>query len=124
MEKIALALVDDEALIVTLLNDFFTLQDDIEVCLTSNSGEDFLEELAQQTTLPEVLVLDLKMKENSGVDVLGVLKESYPTINTIIMSSHYNKSFMGFMLKTGAAAFIPKGISPQELLKIVREVKE
>ena len=40
------------------------------------------------------------------------------------MSSHYNKSFMGFMLKTGAAAFIPKGISPQVLLKIVREVKE
>ena len=31
---------------------------------------------------------------------------------------------MGFMLKTGAAAFIPKGISPQELLKIVREVKQ
>tara|TARA_B100000809_G_scaffold243810_1_gene269168 strand:+ start:510 stop:1184 length:675 start_codon:yes stop_codon:yes gene_type:complete len=124
MDKITLALVDDEALIVTLLSSFFTQQNDIEVCLTSNSGEEFLEELAKQEILPEVLILDLKMKAKSGIDVLEILKESYPSINTIIMSSHYNKSFMGFMLKTGAAAFIPKGISPQELLKIVKEVKQ
>ena len=124
MKKIQLAIVDDEALIVTLLSDFFNQQNKIEVSISSNSGEDFLEKLANKSTLPEVLILDLKMKGKSGVDILEILKEKYPTIKTIIMSSHYNKSFMGFMLKTGASAFTPKGISPQELLKIVIEVKD
>ena len=57
-------------------------------------------------------------------DILEILKKDYPSIKTIIMSSHYKKSFMGFMLKMGASAFIPKGISPQNLLEIVKTVAQ
>ena len=124
MKTISLAIVDDEALIVSLLSDFFKQQYEIDVCVASTSGKVFLEELSSCNPLPEVLILDLKMEGKSGLDILAILKEKYPSIKTIIMSSHYKKSFMGFILKTGASAFIPKGISPNELLKIVIEVKQ
>jgi DNA-binding NarL/FixJ family response regulator len=124
MKAIKLAILDDEALIVSLLSDFFNQQNEINVCIVSTSGEAFLEELSDNKIVPEVLILDLKMEGESGIDILEVLKENYSSIKTIIMSSHYKKSFMGFMLKMGASAFIPKGISPQDLLKIVIEVKQ
>ena len=124
MKTIPLAIVDDEALIVSLLSDFFKQRTEIDVCIVSTSGESFLEELSSSKTLPEVLILDLKMEGKSGLDILEFLKENHPSIKTIIMSSHYKKSFMGFMLKMGASAFIPKGISPQNLLEIVKEVDQ
>lgn len=123
MRRIKLAIVDDDQLIVSLLNDFFTRNTAFEVSLTANSGEEFLETLPSEP-LPDVVILDLKMKAMNGAEVTQLLKDNYPTIRTVVMSSHYQKSFMGFMMKSGVSAFIPKGISPDELLKIVQEVEQ
>lgn len=124
MNTISVALVDDEALIVSLLADFLREQEQINVLFTANSGEQCLEMLSQQSILPDVVITDLKMKELDGSELTAKLKEDYPEIQTIIMSSHYKRSFMGIMLKTGVSAFIPKGISPQQLLDIVIEVAQ
>ncbi len=122
MNEISVAIVDDDALIVSLLNDFLQKQEGIRICSTSGSGEEFLEMLEDKKQVPDVLILDLKMKKTSGIEVTAHLKSAYPEIRTIVMSSHYKRSFMGFMLKTGVAAFVPKGISPQQLIEIVNEV--
>jgi DNA-binding NarL/FixJ family response regulator len=124
MKAIKLAILDDEALIVSLLSDFFNQQNETNVHFFNTDGDEFLKELSICKTLPEVLILDLKMKGKSGIEILEILKYDYPSIKTIVMSSHYKKSFMGFMLKMGVSAFIPKGISPHNLLKIVKEVNQ
>lgn len=124
MNKISIALVDDEALIVTLLASYLGEQENIDVLFTAASGEDFLEKLSEQSEMPDVVVSDLKMKELDGSELTAKLKSDYPEIHTIIMSSHYKRSFMGIMLKTGVSAFLPKGISPVELLNIIVEVSE
>jgi DNA-binding NarL/FixJ family response regulator len=121
---ITIALVDDDGLIVSLLTDFLGNQSNIEVCYTADSGETLLEKLATETALPDVMVLDLNMKGINGVEVTEYLKENYPSIRVILMTSHYKRSFMGFMLKTGVAAFIPKGISPVQLVEIIKEIYE
>lgn len=124
MKVIKLAILDDEALIVSLLCDFFNQQNETEICFSNTDGDEFIKELSATKTLPEVLILDLKMEGKSGIDILEILKKDYPSIKTIIMSSHYKKSFMGFMLKLGASAFIPKGLSPNNLLEIVKEIDQ
>ncbi|MBB3696772.1 response regulator [Flammeovirga yaeyamensis] len=124
MNAISISMLDDEALIVSLLTNFFEEQEEIEVLSNHTNGDDFLAQLSEENKIPQILILDLKMEGKSGVDILSILKKDYPSIKTIIMSSHYNKSLMGFMLKTGAAAFIPKGVSPKKLLQIIKEVNE
>ena len=121
---IQLAIVDDEQLIVKLLESFFNEQPTTNVIQTAYSGEAFLEGLEQMETLPQVVLLDLRMKELDGVETTTVLKEKYPSINIIIISSHYKKSFMGYMLKTGVSAFLPKGILPQQLLEVIQAVHQ
>ncbi len=124
MEKINLAIVDDEALIVSLLSSFFNDQSGVKVVITAESGESFLEQLETAKVRPDVVLLDLKMKGMSGIDVMEVIRKEYNTINAIIMSSHYKQSFTGFMIKTGVAAFIPKGIVSENLVAIVKEVHQ
>lgn len=121
---IQLAIVDDEQLIVKLLESFFNEQPATNVIQTAYSGEDFLAALEQMEILPQVVLLDLRMKQLDGVETTTILKEKYPSINIIIISSHYKKSFMGYMLKTGVSAFLPKGILPQQLLEVIQAVHQ
>lgn len=121
---INIALVDDEALITDLLGNYFEQDSLISVEGVYNKGELFFKALDDQSIHPEIVLLDLKMKEMNGMEVTALLKENYPEIKIIIMSSYYKTSFMGFMLKSGVNAFIPKGTSLDKLSTIIREVSK
>jgi DNA-binding NarL/FixJ family response regulator len=122
MENIAIAITDDDALIVSLLQNYLQSLDGLEVLFTANSGDTLLEQLAQAEIKPHIILLDLKMAGMDGIETTERLKVQWPEIKVIVISSHYQKSFMGFMLKTGVSAFLPKGISPVELVDIIRTV--
>jgi DNA-binding NarL/FixJ family response regulator len=122
MENITITITDDDALIVSLLQGYLQSIDGIEVAFTSNSGEELLTKLATTDSLPQIALLDLKMAGMDGIEVTQQLKDRYPEIKVIVISSHYQKLFMGFMLKTGVSAFLPKGISPVQLVDIIRIV--
>jgi len=124
MSKINVAIVDDDSLIVTLLQSFISSQESIDVIFTAEGGKEFLNLLQNTENLPDVLLLDMKMQGMDGIEVSQYLKTHYPSIKVIVISSHYQLSFLGFMLKTGVAAFLPKGVSPNELVQIIRKVHE
>ena len=121
-ESIRLAIVDDEALITQLLSDYFSAQTGYTVLLTANDGQQFVDSLAQLETKPDVVLLDLKMPGIDGVETAQLVKAAHPEIKVIIISSHYQKQFIGFMLRNGIDAFLPKGTPPKELKQIVETV--
>lgn len=57
-----------------------------------------------------------------GVESIQHLKKYFPSIKIIVISSYYQDSFMGFLFKTGASAFVPKEISPEYLMHIIDTV--
>lgn len=122
MEKIKIAITDDDNLIVGLLQGYLQNVGGLDVLFTAGGGHELLEKLASAETLPEVLLLDLRMDGMDGIEVAEKLKAGYPSIKIIVVSSHYQTSFMGFMLKTGVSAFLPKGISPVDLLEVIKTV--
>ncbi|MGB5981309.1 MAG: response regulator transcription factor [Nonlabens sp.] len=122
---ITLSIVDDETLMVSLLSSFFDKQEEFNVIFKAESGEQLIQYLANaENAVPDILLLDINMKGMSGIDTIPQIKRLYPDLNVIVMSSHYKKNFTGFMLKTGVAAFLPKGISPFKLQEIILEVHE
>lgn len=122
MDKIFIAITDDDALIVNLLEGYLHNREGIEVVFTAGSGEELLQKMEAAGTKPDVILLDLKMEGMDGIEATGKIKILYPDVKVIIVSSHYQKTFMGFMLKTGVAAFLPKGVSPVELVDIIKTV--
>lgn len=122
MEKIKIAITDDDNLIVGLLQGYLQNVGGLDVLFTAGGGQELLDKLASAQTLPEVLLLDLRMDGMDGIEVSEKLKVGYPSIKIIVVSSHYQTSFMGFMLKTGVSAFLPKGISPPDLLEVIKTV--
>lgn len=122
MKHTNIAIVDDDSLIVNLLHSFLHSQDGIEVLESFNDGREFIEWLNHNTRQPDVLLLDMKMQGMDGIEVATHLRNQFPEIKIIVISSHYQLSFLGFMKMTGVSAFLPKGISPKELVQIIKNV--
>ncbi|MBI9065720.1 MAG: response regulator transcription factor [Salinivirgaceae bacterium] len=120
--EIKIALVDDEELVVKLLDQFLTATGGFKVVLTAFDGSEFLEKLKNGNVIPDIALIDMRMKIMNGIETVTELKKNFPDIKVITLSSHYENSFMGYMLKLGVNAFIPKGISPQLLLEVVQSV--
>lgn len=121
-DQINIAIVDDEELIVVLLKDFLSHDQEINILFTALSGDEFLDKTRSAEKLPDVVLMDLRMKGKDGIDTCVELKEEFPDVKVITISSFYKKSFMGYMMRSGVSAFIPKSISPIDLVGVIKDV--
>lgn len=119
---IQLALADDEALfrkgMKLLLEDY----EGISVVLEAQDGEQLLQQLRQAPTLPDVILLDMKMPNLNGVETAKVLQEKFPSIKIIVLSTYFSKAFIVNMIELGAGAYLPKNATPDEVVATIREV--
>jgi two-component system invasion response regulator UvrY len=70
----------------------------------------------------DVLVLDITMPGQSGLDVLKAVKKSRPKLPVLMLSMHPEDQFAVRMLKIGAAGYMTKECAPEELVGAVRKV--
>jgi len=120
--KIKITLVDDEALITDLLAQFLEQNTEIEVITTFNSGTSFINNLTQSNLLPDVFIVDFRLGDMDGLELIKKLRASKIDTPVILLSSHYNVDVISFMVKTGFAAFLPKSTKPSTLIEVIHEV--
>lgn len=121
-KKIKIGIVDDDLLFVQLLQEYINRHDRYQTILTCTGGTAFLTEI--ETHSPDILILDLRMTDGSGLDVLSALPQTDTEMKIIVLSSFYRRSFMGQMLKMGAHAFLSKEIELSELPAVINAVYE
>ena len=119
---IKLTIVDNDQLIVKLLENFFNHQIETKVLWTSNDEESFWKKLTQASLLPDVILLALNIKTIDPLETIMLIRKQFPSIKIIIISSNYNKTFIGHLFKKGASSFLPKRVSPEELINIIQVV--
>ncbi len=125
MNKIInIALVDDEALYVEGLSLLFSNVELIHVSLAANSGQVLLDLLENTTksVFPDIALVDIQMKPMDGFDLVELLKDKYPDLKIIILSSHYKSNVLGHMIKLGVSAFIPKNANKELLVTAIESV--
>ena len=108
--NINLAIVDDEELIVEGLKLLLSFEKSINVVQTANNGITFLENLAELDAeqFPDIVLVDIQMQPMDGFELVEKLRNLYPDLKIIILSSHYKSSILGYMVKLGVSAFLPK----------------
>jgi len=119
-----LVIVEDDTMVAQLLKNHIEHNSTIQILYIANSGNEFFEKLARAPETPDVILLDLRMKNGNGLEVLEKLQQAASNLKLIVMSSHYDVSYLGQMLKLGCSAFLPKELDPDELIKIIAKVHQ
>lgn len=86
----------------------------------ASSGREALE-VARQL-LPNLILLDIRMAGGDGLEALVSLKHEFPTTAVIMLTTYDNPIYMARAVANGAAGYLLKGISREEMLQALRAV--
>lgn len=114
---IKLLLVDDEAAYVNVLaNRMARRQIDVTKALSGTEG---IQALRKQDF--DVAILDLKMEDMDGIEVLRVFKKMVPDLPVIMLTGHGSEKAAREGLELGASNYLTKPCDLEELIEKIEE---
>ncbi len=116
MKKIKLLLVDDEAEFLDTLVDRLDIRD-LKTEVAYN-GKEALSAVEEEE--PDVIVLDVKMPEMDGIEVLKRIKKAYPNVEVVILTGHANEQDEQRARELGAFDYLKKPVDLEALLGRIR----
>jgi DNA-binding NarL/FixJ family response regulator len=111
--KVTVALVDDHTIFRQGLTEVL-LYLGYEVTIEASNGKDLLDQLAS-APLPTVCILDIHMPEMDGFETTRLLKQNYPAIKILALSTDNTDTSVSRMLANGADGFLEKGGSLEDI---------
>jgi two-component system, NarL family, invasion response regulator UvrY len=117
---IKIAIVDDHAVVRSGLRQFFADQIDFVVVAEAANGRDAME-IARNIEL-DVLLMDISMPDQSGIDALIAIKARWPELPVLILSGFPEEHYATTLLRQGASGYLNKDCDPEEIVKAIRTV--
>ncbi|KQV53443.1 LuxR family transcriptional regulator [Pelomonas sp. Root1217] len=117
---IRIGIVDDHAIVRTGLRQFLSDHVDLRVTGEGSSGHDALE-MARGGEV-DVLLLDISMPDQSGVDALAAIKARFPELPVLILSGFPEAHYATTLLRQGASGYLNKECDPDEIANAIRLV--
>jgi DNA-binding NarL/FixJ family response regulator len=116
-------LVDDHAVVRRGMRAFFEMLDDVEVLGEAADGRAALDELAvlaARKDLPDVVLMDLLMPRLDGVSAIRAIKQLYPGVEVVALTSFSEAERVHVALEAGAAGYLLKDAEADEVVAAVR----
>ena len=119
-DMIRIAIVDDHAMVRAGLRQFFSDQPDFAVVAEAASGREAVDIVRNAEV--DVIVLDISMPDQSGVDALAAIKARAPELPVLILSGFAESHYATTLLRLGASGYLNKDCDPEEIVKAIRTV--
>jgi two-component system, NarL family, invasion response regulator UvrY len=117
---IRIAIVDDHAMVRAGLRQFLGDEIDFEVVAEAADGREALDIVRRGEV--DVLLLDISMPGQSGVDALAAIRARAPTLPVLMLSGFAELDYATTLLRQGASGYLNKDCEPAELVKAIRTV--
>ena len=117
---IRVGIVDDHAIVRAGLTQYLSEHVDLRVSGQASNGKEALE-LARSGEV-DVLLLDISMPDQSGVDALAAIKARFPDLPVLILSGFPEVHYATALLRQGASGYLNKECEPEEIANAIRTV--
>jgi len=118
--KIRVLCVDDHPIVREGIAAIIGLQPDMTMAGTAATGREAIERFVELR--PDVSLVDLRLPDMSGFDVIRAIRDKSPNARIVVLSSHEGDVDIQRALEAGAQGYVAKGIVRDELLDIIRGV--
>jgi two-component system, NarL family, response regulator DevR len=113
-------LVDDHEIVRRGLSDLLHLESDIEVVGESGTIADAAQQIPR--VMPGVVLLDMRLPDGTGIDLLRRMPALSPSARTIMLTSYSDDQALASAISAGAAAYVLKEVRGSQLVNAVRQV--
>jgi DNA-binding NarL/FixJ family response regulator len=116
-----LAIVDDHELTRESLQNMLSDEPDIEIVGQAADGRQAL--LLCSRLRPDLILMDVRMPEMDGLAATKEVKQRHPEISVMMLTMHENPDYLLEALKAGAAGYVLKDATQEDIIKAVRRVR-
>ncbi|OBA02823.1 histidine kinase [Paenibacillus polymyxa] len=119
-ERIRLCIVDDHSFIRDSLHTILDGQEDLQVVGVAEDGEQAVE--LCRSLNPDLILMDLEMPNQDGIRATQIIKETWPDIRVLILSTFQDTERAKEIMRSGADGYLLKSIESRELAETIRLV--
>jgi DNA-binding NarL/FixJ family response regulator len=121
-DRIRILIVDDHALFRVGITNILARERDLDVVGEAADGRAALETAG--LTSPNIVLMDLSLPAPGGLETTQRIRREYPAVAVIVMAQDEDEESLFASIKAGAAAFVIKDISPDDLIHVIRRVSQ
>ncbi len=118
--KIAVMSVDDHPLLREGIGSIIASQPDMQMMAEAATGREAIQ--LYRTVLPDVVLMDLRLPDMSGIDALLAIRNEFPQARIVILSTFEGDVEIKRALAAGARGYVLKSTPPKELVELIRQV--
>lgn len=117
MAVIKIGIVDDHPMVISGLKMMLESESGYEVCSSFNDGQSLLDALPKLSC--DVLILDLKLPDADGLDLLLEIKEAKPNVKVVVLSSFDKGELIRTAIQHGASGYMCKDAAIEEMMNAI-----
>lgn len=117
---IRIGIVDDHAIVRAGLRNFFADHVDLRVVGEAANGREAID-LVRVAEM-DVLLMDLAMPGQSGLDALAMIRAKAPDVGILILSGYPEEHYAMNLIRQGASGYLNKECDPAEIVEAVRTI--
>jgi DNA-binding NarL/FixJ family response regulator len=120
MAKQRILIVDDHEVVRLGLRSLLDRQPNFEVVAEASNAAEAVEKTADYK--PEVVVMDIRLPGNSGIEACQEITEQFPDIKVIMLTSYAEDEMLFSAIRAGAAGYVLKQIGGNDLVRAIEAV--
>ena len=120
--KIKIAIADDYKIYRDGLKVGLATDDNLEVVLEADNGEDLINGL--EKAKPDVIIMDLKMPIMDGMEATKEVRKRFNSIKVLVVTMYEDDKFIIHLMENGANGYLLKNAESDEILKSIYAVHE
>jgi DNA-binding NarL/FixJ family response regulator len=118
--SVRLLIADDHPLVRQALRGMLEREPDIEIVGEAGNGREAVD--LCRALDPNLVLMDVRMPEMDGLEATRAIKHEYPEVGVLMVTMHDNQDYMREAARAGAAGYVLKDASGDELISAVRRV--
>ncbi len=119
-QKKTVFLVDDHPLVREWLTNLIHQQADLAVCGEADNAAQAMQSIL--TLKPDVAIVDISLKDSSGIELIKDLKQCSPAVAVLVLSMHEEGHYVERALRAGARGYIMKRETTRKVIAAIRQV--
>lgn len=121
-QNIRIAIVDDNEFVRSGISASLLAEDDFEIAGEASDGSQAVE--LCRNTRPDIVLMDVRMRRVDGLSATREVKRYYPKTGVLILTMHENTDYLIEAVRAGAAGYVLKDSTQEELTAAIRKVVE
>jgi NarL family two-component system response regulator LiaR len=115
---IRVLICDDQLIVCEGLRTILSSDPEIQVIAVANDGQEALDQVKDRQ--PDLVLMDLKMPRMNGSIATRLIKEKYPQVYVLVLTTYEDDEWLFDAVRSGAAGYLLKDTPPEDLIAAVK----